>query len=65
MWVHQITLLEVECCVKEGHFHDVEKATVPPKFVEGERVTLEVGVVQYSLHLHFPLLRPQTQEVLR
>ena len=48
MWVHQITLLEVGGCVKEveDHFHDVEKAEVPQKFVEEERVTLMAGVVQ-------------------
>jgi hypothetical protein len=48
MWVHRITLLEVGCCVRkvEDHFHDVEKAEVPQKFVEGERMMLVEGVDQ-------------------
>ena len=45
MWVHQ---MEVGCCVTEveDHFHDVEKAEVPQKFAEGERMTLVEGVDQ-------------------
>mgnify|MGYP001427102352 CR=1 FL=1 len=63
MWVHQITRLEVGCCV--NYFHDVETVMVPQMFVEVVPKMLVVGVDQKMLHLHYSHQGPQTLEVLR
>jgi hypothetical protein len=65
MWVHQITLLEVGCCVMkvEDHFHDAARVRPSQMFVEGALKTPVEG--DWMRHPHFPLLGPQTLEVLR